>query len=278
MTSHDVVSWLRRKLGIKGIGHSGTLDPMATGVLNAFVGQSTKLIALIDHPYKRYRMTMQLGMTSDTLDIWGKVETHIENPEIDLDRLKGILKTFTGQITQVPPMYSAIKVNGRRLYDLARKGEYVERKERLVDIQSIEMINIVEHSIICDVICSKGTYIRSLISDIGESYGTGAVMTDLIRLENEGVSINEALTLEEINQKITTEDFSFIVPPMTIMKNFGQRFGLSTQEYTRLKHGAAIKLPEHLDQVLLVYNEALVGLAEVKMGHTRVIKRFLNGV
>ena len=174
-TSFDVVAIMRRAAGTRKIGHGGTLDPMATGVLPIYIGRAAKTADLNPVSDKRYRATFRLGVTTDTEDVWGKVLTKSEKPDA--------VKTMQGDIMQIPPMYSAVKINGKRLYDLARQGVEVERAARPVTVYSIELSDYDEEKRTgtLDIYCSKGTYIRTIISDIGKKLGTGAIMTSLCR-------------------------------------------------------------------------------------------------
>lgn len=278
MTSHDVVSWMRRHFGIKKIGHSGTLDPMATGVINIFIGDATKLIEYQHHPIKKYRAKMLLGYTSDTLDIWGKVSKEIMNNKYCDEDIKKAVKSFIGEINQIPPMYSAIKINGQKMYQLARKGQVVKREPRTVIIHNIKIINIVENSITLDITCSRGTYIRTLIDDIGAKLNTRAVMTDLIRIENEGYNLKEAMTLEEINKYILNDDYSFIIKMVDILSNINEELILSSEEMKLFKNGITPYLKIKSELCILKYNNLLVGLAGNKDGKICIYKRFLSEV
>lgn len=203
-TSFDVIGKLRGVLKTKKIGHSGTLDPMATGVLPLFIGNATKAIALMANHPKRYVATCKLGFKTDTLDSTGEV-LEIRDPNRVTQRdIQKILPQFTGRITQVPPMYSAVKQNGKKLYQLARKGIEVERKERLVTVFDIQLRTFDEDKkeFVIDVKCSKGTYIRTLIDDIGETLGCGAMMTDLVRQESDGFLLENCYTIEQIEQAV----------------------------------------------------------------------------
>ncbi len=197
MTSFGVVARLRKILGEKRIGHSGTLDPMATGVMTVLLGGATKFCQLLPDHNKAYEGVFRLGITTDTLDITGEVLT--ENPvTAGLDEVREAAKKFTGEITQIPPMYSAVSVGGRRLYELAREGVTVERPERnalvyLLDIDKSEGEN--EYKIYVE--CSSGTYIRTLVSDIGEALGCGAALTQLNRVKANGFTLAQAADLPE---------------------------------------------------------------------------------
>ncbi len=199
MTSFMAVKKLGRLFGTKKVGHTGTLDPMATGVMVVAVEHSTRFIELIPDHGKAYRARFLLGKTTDTLDITGKV---ISEKEINVgrDEVERAVLSFKGDIMQLPPMYSAIKKDGVRLYELARQGIEAEREERQVHIYSVSLTDRSENEYEIEVHCSKGTYIRSLISDIGEKLGTGAVMTALRRIEANGVAEAECHTLGELEK------------------------------------------------------------------------------
>lgn len=169
-TSFDVVAIMRRAAGTRKIGHGGTLDPMATGVLPIYIGRAAKTADLNPVSDKRYRATFRLGVTTDTEDVWGKVLTKSEKP-VTFAEITDAVKTMQGDIMQIPPMYSAVKINGKRLYDLARQGVEVERAARPVTVYSIELSDYDEEKRTgtLDIYCSKGTYIRTIISDIGKS-------------------------------------------------------------------------------------------------------------
>ncbi len=200
-TSFDVVAVVRRTLHTKKVGHCGTLDPNATGVLPILVGNATKAQDIIPNHDKSYKASFQLGFKSDTLDIWGKVE-ETGKPCVTLSQLEKAAKDFTGEIMQVPPMFSAIKKDGVRLYDLARQGVEVEREARKITIYSLAIDSFDEESQsgTLSVSCSKGTYIRSLIADIAESLGTTAVMTALERTCACGFTLQNAITLEKLKE------------------------------------------------------------------------------
>lgn len=200
-TSHDVVGKMRRILGIRRIGHAGTLDPMATGVLILLVGKATRLSDILIGSDKRYRAVLKLGITTDTQDITGNILT--EQPvSVGGQELAALLPRFTGDITQIPPMYSALKVDGQTLYKMARKGQQVERKERHIHIHSLELVqsNEAHQEYTLDVCCSKGTYIRTLCADIGAALGCGATLSSLKRMEACGFSIEDCITLDECEQ------------------------------------------------------------------------------
>lgn len=199
MTSFTAARRLGRIFGTKKVGHTGTLDPMATGVMVIAVEHSTRFIELISDHDKAYRARFLLGKTTDTLDITGEIISERE-VNVSRDEVERAVMSFKGDIMQLPPMYSAIKKDGVRLYELARQGIEIEREERQVHISSISLTDAQEDEYEIEVYCSRGTYIRSLISDIGEKLGTGAVMTSLRRIKANGVTIGRCHTLGELEK------------------------------------------------------------------------------
>ena len=201
-TSHDVVAKLRKILSIQKTGHTGTLDPDATGVLCVCVGKATKLAQYTSEFEKEYRVVMRLGVITDTQDATGKVIKETENFEISRDEIEDAFRKFTGNIKQIPPMYSAIKVGGTPLYRLARKGKEISREPRDVYIKEIKFIEYSGALVKFDVICSKGTYIRALCFDIGNYLGVGAHMHSLERLRSGDFHIKDAVTMEDVEELI----------------------------------------------------------------------------
>ena len=196
-TSFDVVAVMRGCFRTKKVGHGGTLDPMAEGVLPVFIGGATKAVDLVPDQDKSYRAGFRLGLISDTLDIWGKCAEQ-KDVCVSAAELEGALAQFRGDIMQVPPMYSALKINGQKLCDLARKGIEVERKPRSITISRLEVLEFDGRDGVIDIDCSSGTYIRSLIDDIGAALGTGAVMTGLVRTRSCGFTLAESYPLAEL--------------------------------------------------------------------------------
>ena len=198
-TSFDVVAKLRGVMKIKRLGHAGTLDPMATGVLPVFVGKATKACDILPDTKKIYTAGFRLGVSTDTLDITGRVIR--ENADkVTTDQLERIRQRFVGEITQLPPMYSAVKVDGKRLYQLAREGKTVQRTPRKCIVHSIEIISYDDRTREgkMTISCEKGTYVRTIIDDMGNALGTGAVMTSLVRTYSGGFDIKDCLTIEQI--------------------------------------------------------------------------------
>ena len=199
-TSFDVIGKLRGILHMKRLGHTGTLDPMATGVLPILVGTATKACDILPNQDKTYQATVVFGKATDTLDIWGKPLQYYPEQHVTEAALRAILPEFLGDITQLPPMYSAVSVNGKRLYELARKGETVERPTRTVHIDAITLdaFDETQQTATLTISCGKGTYIRTLLSDIGQRLGGDAVMTALTRTAACGYPLQECLTFEQV--------------------------------------------------------------------------------
>ena len=199
-TSFDVIGKLRGILHMKRLGHTGTLDPMATGVLPILVGTATKACDILPNQDKTYQATVVFGKATDTLDIWGKPLQDYPEQHVTEAALRAVLPEFLGDITQLPPMYSAVSVNGKRLYELARKGETVERPTRTVHIDAITLdaFDETQQTATLTVSCGKGTYIRTLLSDIGQRLGGNAVMTALTRTAACGYPLQDCLTFEQV--------------------------------------------------------------------------------
>ena len=200
-TSMDVCAKIRGILHEKRVGHGGTLDPMATGVLPVFVGQATRAVEFAENSRKEYVAGLRLGQVTDTQDVTGTIlEEH--PPTVSREHLEDALKPFRGTIQQIPPMYSAVKIGGQKLYDLARKGKEVERRPRSITIYELELLEQVsdtDYRLRC--VCSKGTYIRTLCHDIGQALGCGATLYSLQRTMAAGFTLNDAVTLEDVQEK-----------------------------------------------------------------------------
>lgn len=251
MTSHDVVAKARKILQTKKIGHTGTLDPMATGVLVLCVGAATKLVQYLTCEEKKYDVEMRLGIKTDTGDISGNIleEKDISKQKIDIT----IFQEFIGKQKQIPPMYSAIKKDGVKLYELARKGISVEREARDIEIFSINNIKIDKDIIKFAVHCSKGTYIRVLCEDIAEKIGTVGTMTKLNRIKTGEFSIENAIELEKISDEC-------IIP---MEKIFVEKLDI-TEEYARLINGNNLKKELKDGLYNLYYAGKYIGIGEVK--------------
>lgn len=212
-TSHDVVGKIRHIAQMKKVGHAGTLDPIATGVLVVLLGKATKLSDILLQKDKTYRAGVRLGLTTDTYDITGVVISQTE-PEITKDEVDSVLRRFEGKQLQQPPMYSAVKQGGKKLYELARQGIEVERPLREVEIYSIDRLDFASPSFTIEVHCSKGTYIRSLIHDIGQTMGSGACMESLCRTASGRFLLSDAVTVEQLSKDGVAP---YLIPPQNIL-------------------------------------------------------------
>ena len=204
-TSHDVVAKLRGILHMKKIGHTGTLDPDAEGVLPVALGKATRLVDMITDKEKTYEAVMRLGVVTDTQDMSGTVLSQTTELSVTEEELCTVVSSFVGDYMQVPPMYSALKVNGKKLYELAREGKTVERKPRPVHFYEIEILDISFQLVRFRVTCSKGTYIRTLCHDIGEKLGCGAAMESLLRTKVGRFTLDDAITLAQTEEAVQEE-------------------------------------------------------------------------
>lgn len=239
-TSHDVVAKLRGILHQRKIGHTGTLDPNATGVLPVCLGRGTKLCDMLTATKKQYKVTFIFGKETDTEDIWGTV-TKIFEEKISEDQIEDTILSFVGDYMQIPPMYSAKKIQGKKLYELAREGKTVERKPQLVKIYDICDIVIDYPQVTMTVTCSKGTYIRNLCRDIGYKLHNGACMTELIRTKSSGFSIENSHTLAEIEEIMKNGDIeNIIIPVERVFLNY-QKATVKKNHYKLLYNGNPLK-------------------------------------
>ncbi len=269
MTSHDVVSFVRRNLHIKRVGHTGTLDPMAEGVLPVLIGKATKLSDMLMADEKRYVAKVRLGVTTDTDDLSGTV-LNTKEVSVTKEELNDAVVSFVGEIDQIPPMYSAIKMNGQKLYQLARKGISVERKSRKIRIFSLEVANFDGVSFDLSVHCSKGTYIRALCRDIGEKLGTGAAMEALVRTQSGMFSLENVHTFEEIEQAAISKTVETLFIPVDDALCDLCAVSLSDENAAKIKNGIRLR-PEQLsisafceNQLFRVYhNDVLLGILKV---------------
>lgn len=275
-TSFDVIAVLRGILHERRLGHTGTLDPMATGVLPVLIGSATKAADIIPENEKSYVADFKLGLSTDTLDITGSV-TDRSDKVLSLCELEGVLHRFKGVISQLPPMYSAVQVGGKRLYDLARQGIEVERKPRQVEIFDISLISFDENTQEgrLSVSCSKGTYIRSLIDDIAKAAGGLGIMTSLIRTSSQGFMLKDCLTLDEI--KACTDMESKIIAADSLFTCY-DRIDLSEKQARMYKNGVRLD-PQRVkggenDGIYRVYSGEFLGLCRIENGEMIVYKNF----
>lgn len=242
-TSFDVIAVVRRLTGQRKTGHTGTLDPNATGVLPVLLGAATKAQDRIPNHDKSYLAQFRLGLTTDTLDIWGEVKT--ETPcFVTEDDVRSLLPRFSGEIMQVPPMYSALKKDGQRLYDLARKGVEVEREARPVTVYRLELVSFDSETQTGElaVSCSKGTYVRTLIDDIGQALGVGAVMTALRRTEACGFTLSDCVTLDRLRQLCGEGVADSVLLPTDSLFAVYPKLTVSDAQATRFSNGGALDL------------------------------------
>ena len=272
-TSQDVTARLRRVFGTRRIGHGGTLDPMATGVLPVFVGRATRGVEFFEHAEKTYETVLRLGMTTDTEDVTGTVLT--EAPvSVTREQVAAVLDGFRGEILQVPPMYSALKVNGQKLCDLARKGKVVERQPRPITIHELTLLERGENTLRLRVRCSKGTYIRTLCKDIGEALGCGGCMQSLRRTSAGEYTIEEAVPLQELLDAAEPEKYLRSVD--TMFRN-DPAVTLTANQEKRCRNGNAfsVALAEGTYRAYGQSGEFLV-LAKVENGVMSTIKSFFD--
>lgn len=213
-TSHDVVAKLRGLFHQKRIGHGGTLDPMATGVLPVFFGQATKAVEFCENAVKRYTASLRLGITTDTQDTTGNILSECPASHITSEMLFAALEPFRGRISQIPPMYSAIKIGGRKLYEIARRGGTVERSPRQIEIFSLDLLGKEHGDFILDIECSKGTYVRTLCNDIGQSLGVGGAMSALRRTAAGVFTEGDAISMDEISAKCHANQHGSLLRPI----------------------------------------------------------------
>lgn len=264
ITSFDVIRKLKKILKTKKIGHTGTLDPLAIGVMLVCVGRATKLASDLEAKDKIYIADFDIGYATDTYDIEGKkiAENTIE---ISKKNLEQSIKKFIGNIKQIPPMYSAIKIDGNKLYHLARKGIEVERPERNVTIEYINLLDFKDNKVKIETKVSKGCYIRSLIYDIGQDLGTYATMTALQRKQVGDYSLENSYSLEQIEKMIFNNDFKFL---KTIEEIFSyDKYSLQTEkELTLYKNGNTVKIKENLEnkRYRIYFQNEFVGLANIE--------------
>lgn len=276
-TSSDVVCKLKGILHQRRVGHSGTLDPMATGLLAVFAGRATRAVEFAEAGEKRYIAALRLGMTTDTQDVTGTVLSQRAAADIDDAALEAVLARFRGEQLQLPPMYSAVKVNGQRLYKLARRGEEAERRPRPITVSELRLAGRDGGDYILDIRCSKGTYIRTLCSDIGEALGCGGCMSALKRVSVGGFELEDAHSIDEI-QRYADEGRAgeLLLPVDTLFRDY-EACTVSPAQEKCLRSGAAFRTACK-DGSYRVYSESgeflMLGLAEG--GVMKTVKSFFQ--
>lgn len=280
-TSMDVCAKLRGMFHEKRVGHAGTLDPMATGVLPVFIGRATRAVQYAAESDKEYIAGLKLGVVTNTQDTTGEI---LEERPVDVtrDQLLAVLEAFHGWIRQVPPMYSAIKVNGKKLYELARKGREVEREPRTVAIRALELLDETPPEgadYLLRVVCSKGTYVRTLCHDIGQALGCGGCMASLRRTRAAGFTLEDSVTLEAVQQAVDRgEGEGLLLPvdsyfaglPVLVLKNAGAE--------KKIRNGAALAIRDMPDGEYRVYgmDKTFLALGRVAGGTLTTVKSFFE--
>ena len=274
-TSHDVVGKLRGILRERRIGHSGTLDPMATGLLVVFIGRATRAVEFAEAHEKEYHAGLRLGMVTDTQDVTGTVLEQC-GCSVTREELEAVLPRFRGEIQQIPPMYSAIKVQGKKLYEIARKGGEVERKPRPVTISKLEVTGEEHGDYLLDVVCSKGTYIRTLCHDIGGALGVGGTMSALRRVRAGQFSLDNAYTLEQVQQAADAGRAEELLLPVDALFSEYPAVALTAKGEKRCRVGNDYPVPETAGGICRVYggDGAFLALARAEQGIGKTIKSF----
>ena len=270
-TSHDVVAILRRVTKIKQIGHTGTLDPFAEGVLPVCIGKATRLIEYLADD-KAYIGTVQLGKSTTTYDIEGDA-VKVSDKDVSIEEIENALQSFRGEIEQLPPIYSAIKVNGKKLYEYARKGEEVEIKPRKVTINELKILNYDSKNRILELYieCSKGTYIRSIANDLGEALGVYGHLVKLIRVKAGEFNIKDCIKLEDIKTKENVE--RALINPLE--KLHYKRYELNEDEKNKVLNGMEIAVSENVEgTVILVYSNNILAIGEASSLRIKCSKVF----
>ena len=272
-TSQDVVSKLRGVFQTRRIGHGGTLDPMATGVLPVFIGRATRGVEFFEHAEKTYEAVLQLGITTDTEDTTGNVLEE-KSVSVTKEQFLAVLEQFRGEIQQVPPMYSALKVNGQKLYQLARKGQEVERQPRTITIHQLDCLEFSDTTAKIRVRCSKGTYIRTLCKDIGEALGCGGCMAQLRRVTAGEYAIENAVPLA--NLVASDNPGKYLLPVDSMFAQY-EAVKLTPNQEKRCRNGGSfsIQLP---DGTYRVYgqNQEFLALTKAESGIMSTIKSFFE--
>lgn len=274
-TSHDCVAVVRRVIGVKRVGHTGTLDPMATGVLPVCVGTAARINEYLDYDTKTYDCVMKLGIITDTLDIWGEVLEERPVPDMEEAVIAETIMGFTGEISQIPPKYSALKVAGKKLYEYARAGQEVEIKPRKINIKhiSVNNIDLENKEISFTVECSKGTYIRSLCADIGEKLGCGACMSGLVRTKTGVFTLDDAVDIEAVKKMSREELVSKLFPTDYPLVQFG-KVELSAKRAKDFVNGkkipirdlAIVRESSRDDFYNVYFNDIFLGVAKLVKG------------
>jgi len=237
MTSHDVVQAIRNGTGIRRAGHTGTLDPRASGVLVVLVGPAVRLSEFISASDKRYQAIIRMGSTTDTFDSEGTFTSQDQPVDVTEEQFETVLKGFEGEIEQTPPQYSAVKVKGRKAYEMARKGEEVELEPRIIQVHHLEVLEWAPPEVVVDVHCSSGTYVRSLANDLGETLGTGAYLVGLRRTKSGRFTLRDAVPLRKLQEAFQSgEWYQYLIPAAEALGDWEAR-ELDAEEVEGVRHG-----------------------------------------
>lgn len=272
ITSHDVVDVIRKLFPNVKVGHTGTLDPMATGVLPICIGEATKLTDKLTAENKKYRVKMLLGVETDTYDVTGKIMFANVVDKDDI-YIKERIKRFIGKQEQIPPIYSAIRINGKRAYSYAREGQNVELKPREIEIFSIDniIVDLPKREVSFDVSCTKGTYIRSLVNDIGKKIGCGAIMTELVRLQTGNFKIEDSIELYDYLKLEYEEILNKIVSIEEYYKD-SKKVNMSKEDYIKFVNGVKFNIDTQESVVKVYFNNKFKGLGVVE---NNIMKRYI---
>jgi tRNA pseudouridine55 synthase len=250
MTSHDVVEAVRRGTGIRRAGHTGTLDPRASGVLVILVGPAVRLSEYVSASDKRYQAIIRLGSTTDTFDSEGKFVQQSQPVNVTEEQFEQILKNFEGEIEQTPPPFSAVKVGGRRAYDMARQGEEVELAPRKIQVHHLEVLEWAPPEVVVDVHCSSGTYVRSLANDIGVQLGTGAYLVGLRRTKSGRFSLRDATPLRKLQESFQAGNwYQFLIPAAEALAEW-PAIELNPDDVEEVRHGHRVKAQGEQSQLV----------------------------
>ncbi len=237
LTSHDVVQIIRRGTGIRRAGHTGTLDPRASGVLVILIGPAVRLSEYVSASDKRYQATIHLGSTTDTFDADGRITASFPIEDIDEDKFNEILQQFVGEMEQVPPPYSAVKVKGRKAYEMAREGEEVDLAPRVINVYSLEVLEWAPPEAVVDVYCSSGTYVRSLANDLGKALGSGAHLMGLRRTKSGRFTLRDAVPLRRLQEAFDAGNwYRFLIPAAEALADWPM-VELDADQVELIRHG-----------------------------------------
>jgi tRNA pseudouridine55 synthase len=247
MTSHDVVQAVRRGTGIRRAGHTGTLDPRASGVLVVLIGPAVRLSEFLTTSEKRYQAVMKFGMTTSTYDTEGTITSEGREYDFEFEELEEALTKFVGEVEQTPPVFSALKIDGRRAYELARKGEEIEMEPRIITVHSLELLEWEPPEAVIDIHCSSGTYIRSLAHDLGEEMGSGATLINLRRTKNGRFTLRDSVSLRKLEEAFANGDwYRYLIPAAEALGDW-YTVELSFEQVDAVRHGHRVPALEPME-------------------------------